>query len=349
VGRAAPACLAALMLAGAGVAAAQQGAPRARRVAHGEGTPCDTGPGLGAMARGVNCRTLMVDGYPREYIVYVPTDPSFDLEAPTPVVFMFHGSSGDGPQYFRISGWREKADAEGFVAVFPTAVQHWVLDTNRFSTKWNGYKLAGDIDLAKRPPGYPAEAPWPADDIGFTRAMLGDLEANLAVDTKRVYMTGFSNGGQFTSRVAIELSDVVAAAAAAAGTLGGVYEPVERIPFVFSFGVYDDRFYEAFGVTPPITRDVEELLAIPEMQGMLFQYLTSFDLAFEPYQAVEAAQYSAIRWETPDPAGDNPGGNELVCIVFNNVAHVYPNGVNNPHGFTMTDILWPFFTDHPKP
>ena len=79
-----------------------------------------------------------------------------------PVVFMYHGSGGDGEQFLRISGWREQADATGLVAVFPTGVRYRDLDTGRLATKWNDGHLDQEVDLSQQPPGYPADAPWPA-------------------------------------------------------------------------------------------------------------------------------------------------------------------------------------------
>ena len=126
---------------------------------------------------------------------------------------MFHGSSGNGEQFLRISGWREQADATGLIAVFPTGLRYRVLDSGRrHATKWNGFDLAGQVDLADKPPGYPADAPWPADDVGFTDAILADLTAQLPIDERRDLRLGFSNGAEFTARLAVERSTTIAAA-----------------------------------------------------------------------------------------------------------------------------------------
>jgi poly(3-hydroxybutyrate) depolymerase len=37
---------------------------------------------------------------------------------------MHHGGSGNGGQFLKNSGWREKADEEGFVSVFPTSAMY---------------------------------------------------------------------------------------------------------------------------------------------------------------------------------------------------------------------------------
>ena len=84
------------------------------------------------------------------------------VPAGSPAVVMLHGASGDAEVTLRNSGWREKATQENFVAVFPTAAEHFVLETQRFSTRWNNYGLPTEIDpigdrrvIRRRLPGPP--------------------------------------------------------------------------------------------------------------------------------------------------------------------------------------------------
>ena len=127
---------------------------------------------------------------------------------------MYHGRSGTGEQFLQISGWREQADAVGLVAVFPTGLRYRSLETGRLETGWNKFGFEDEVDLNVRPDGYPpAPAPWPADDVGFTDAMVNDLRAKLPIDTHRVYASGFSNGSGMTARLAVERSTTFAAAA----------------------------------------------------------------------------------------------------------------------------------------
>src|SRR6185295_15341306 len=113
------------------------------------GIPCDS-VGVSGIpyVPGVNCRLMEVDGYTRRYVVWVPLA---GVPANAPAVFMLHGGSGTGEQFLRMSGWREKATQEGFIAIFPTAVEHFVLDNQRFSTVWNNYGLPFEIDPNRRP------------------------------------------------------------------------------------------------------------------------------------------------------------------------------------------------------
>src|SRR5688500_13033371 len=85
--------------------------------------------------------TLNVEGGDRFFIVHRPSGP-----APSggyPLVFMFHGSSGDGQKFYNISGWKEKGEQETFVTVFPSSLEYCVEeDGNRHrTTKWNNGDL----------------------------------------------------------------------------------------------------------------------------------------------------------------------------------------------------------------
>ena len=68
-----------------------------------------------------------LDGHQRRYEVYVPAN----ARRNAPVVFMFHGGSGDGERFLKISGWREQADATGLIAVFPTGERYRITETGR--------------------------------------------------------------------------------------------------------------------------------------------------------------------------------------------------------------------------
>ena len=119
---------------------------------------------------GINCRIVEVDGHPRRFVVYVPRHRP--VTGPLrPVMFMFHGSTGTGEQFLRVSGWREQADATGLVAVFPTGLRYRVLDSGRRSTKWNSFDLAGEVDLEERPQGIAGRRP-----VAGGRRRLGRLD-----------------------------------------------------------------------------------------------------------------------------------------------------------------------------
>jgi poly(3-hydroxybutyrate) depolymerase len=312
------------------------------------GVPCD-GRGVSGTpyVPGVNCRTMAVDGYPRRYIVWVPPG----LAAGAPAVFMLHGASGDGGLFLRISGWREKATQEGFVAIFPTAVEHFVLEHQRFSTRWNNYELPMEIDLNRRPAGYPATSPWPADDVTFIRRIGGDVVQQLSLDARRVFVAGFSSGGGMCARIGVEASDLIAAVACHSSGLHQVHETLvgsRNLSAFFTLGTKDDNalrlvneYLAALG-RPPITElplAASALEQIPLIKGMIAVNLDSFNLAIAPLTTTTGPAFTQLHAQTAQPG--NNDGNELFFTFLDDVTHRYPD--------TVPGFAWPFFQQHPRP
>ena len=292
--------------------------------------PVDCVTRSGDYATGANCRVVDVDGDPREFIVYVPERAA----APPgrPLVFMFHGTSGDGARFLRHSGWREQADATGIVAVFPTGLRYRIVESGRRVTKWNDGGLAALIDPAGRPP---------ADDVGFVDAMLADLRARLPLDEARLYASGFSNGAEFAARLAAERSDVFAAAGFSAGGLDRIHVPDRKIPIAFTLGTRDDRVLAQTGLEE-LPLDPAEILATPAIAATLGTLLRSLGLTREPAQVRTFAHATRLRW-----TGD--AGEELQFTMLDGVEHEFPNAHNNPAQFQAAAHFARFFAAHPLP
>lgn len=144
--------------------------------------------GLYAQAASTLSDTLVVGGIERSFSLYVP-----DALADEPaLVLAFHGSGGDATQP-RIFGFERIADSEGFVLAYPDG----------FEGHWNDCRRAGS---------YSANA-LDIDDVEFMRRLVAHLADRYGVDTRRVFATGWSNGGQFAYRLALESPDLVAAVA----------------------------------------------------------------------------------------------------------------------------------------
>jgi len=248
------------------------------------GIHCDSvGPDGTAYVPGVNCRVMAVDGYSRRYVVWVPLA---GVPANSPAVFMLHGGSGTGEEFLRKSGWRGKATQEGFVAIFPTAVEHFVLDKQRFSTRWNNYGLPVEIDPNRRPAGYPTTSPWPADDVKFIGQIGDDVIQQLSTDPKRMYVAGFSSGGGMCARLGVELSDRIAAVACHGGALDEVHETLvghRNLSMYSSIGTDDQNALEGINALEaalgqPLTQELP-LAPIPQLKSRLIVSLDSYNLS----------------------------------------------------------------------
>jgi len=306
---------------------------------------------------------LNIGGLDREFIVYVPCG-ALD---PAPVVFMLHGTSGDGQRFYNISRWREKADAVGIIAVFPSALTHCFFEDDnhdgdftdpgeqKVTTKWAAGKL-GDpsalplctpAQVAALPPVQRQLAGHPlADDMAFFRTMLDFIEANYSVDTRRIYASGFSNGGGMTSRLALELSDRFAAIAAAAGTLNLPPVAARPMSFVFSVGNLDPGFTSYLGV-PSIPMVPTLLDDLPLFASHIVDpMLTTLELTGDPVyhdENVQGAAVSRFTWSTSLVGASNT----FTVLVIEGLEHQYPNGSNHP--ITMADGLWQFFQGQELP
>jgi polyhydroxybutyrate depolymerase len=145
-------------------------------------------------------RDLLVDGGATIRTVYVdapPIDPS-QPNAPRPLLLAYHGWGGDPEQLERTTRIASTALARGYVVVRPLGV----------GKSFNAGTCCGDASDAA------------IDDVGFARALVASISSETCIDRRRVFVTGFSNGGFLAHRLACESADVFAAVASVAGTFG---------------------------------------------------------------------------------------------------------------------------------
>jgi polyhydroxybutyrate depolymerase len=162
--------------------------------------------------------TLDFGGRTRTFVVHVP--PSYDPSMPTPLVFNFHGYRMSPKLEEWLTSMSATADAAGFVLVYPEGTGSPL-----------GFNAGGCCGDAKDDH---------VDDVGFTRAMLDRLEADLCVDPQRVFATGMSNGGFMSHRLACEMSDRIAAVAPVSGVNAtATCAPTRAVPILDFHGVAD--------------------------------------------------------------------------------------------------------------
>ena len=174
-------------------------------------------------APAVVTRKVKSGGKDRTYLVHVPK--GLDPKTPAPVVVAFHGAGMTGRIFRAVSGLDACADEHRFVVVYP--------DGSGFVQTWNS---GGIPFVASR-----------ADDVAFARDLLDDLKAVAAVDPKRVYAAGFSNGGMMAYKLANEAADAFAAVCAVGGTM--TYDdpsPKRPVPVLHFHGT-DDVFVPYVG------------------------------------------------------------------------------------------------------
>ena len=164
--------------------------------------PVTTGVPACASPPAVGLSRITVAGGGAQHAVRVFVPSSFAGTA-LPAVLDWHGLGSNGDEQAALSGYEDLADEQGFIVVHPTGVADPVTGI----TSW---QLADD-------PAGPDDPAGARDDVAFVEALIDELVARWCVDPTRVYATGMSNGGYFTTRLLCELGDRIAAGVAVAG------------------------------------------------------------------------------------------------------------------------------------
>ncbi len=179
--------------------------------------PAEVRPSCASLPRGVTELTLDAGGAVHDVRIYVPETISSD---PAPTVLDWHGLGSTGPEQAAFSGYETLAETEGFIAVHPTGIDN--------GTGSNSWELA-QFDTPDR------------DDLAFADALIDLLVADFCSDPARIYSTGMSNGGLFTSELVCNRSTRIAAAASVAGTTHApTCEPERAVPYIAFHGTADD-------------------------------------------------------------------------------------------------------------
>jgi polyhydroxybutyrate depolymerase len=207
--------------------------------------PSDAG-GAGAISAPIVCTApaltsgdhnsmLQHGGQQRQYIVHVPS--SYDGRKAVPLVLDFHGWTSKADREEGASGWREKADAVGFIAVYPIGL----------GDSWNGGALCCGTSQSSG-----------VDDEGFALALVTKMKADACIDPKRVYVTGISNGGAMSHLLACRHADVFAAAAPVSMGNGTTpCNPSRPISVVMVRGVMDELVAYTGGIFPSAKADFD--------------------------------------------------------------------------------------------
>ncbi len=175
------------------------------------------GCGPAPLMPGVSQITVTGGGADHPVRVFVPS--SFD-GMPMPAVLNWHGLGSNGDDQAAYSGYEELAEEQGFLVVHPTGVA-----AAGGPTSW---QLAPDAGVGR-------------DDVAFAATLIDELVADWCAEPKRIYSTGMSNGGYFTTRLLCELSDRVAAGVSVAGLFHpDGCAPTRPVPLLAFHGTDDD-------------------------------------------------------------------------------------------------------------
>jgi polyhydroxybutyrate depolymerase len=192
------------------------------------------------LAAGDHVRRVAHGGRDRSYVLHVPPGAA---AASRPLLLAFHGGGGNAAGFQRYAGLDPLADRDGWLVAYPNGTHRWF--DERFLT-WN----AGDCCA------YATEAG--VDDVGFALAVIEDVaRAAPALDRRRVYATGHSNGAMMAYRLADEAPERIAAIAPVAAA--PAHDPSAAgppVPILHVHSADDPRALYAGGVTEMRGREI---------------------------------------------------------------------------------------------
>jgi len=164
-------------------------------------------------------QSIVVDGLERFYFLHLPAN--YNASKPAPLVLALHGRLGTGEGQQRLSHFDKVSDEHGFLVAYPDG----------FERSW-----------ADGRGGTPADKKG-LNDVKFLSQLIGTLEDKYHIDPRRVYVTGMSNGGFMTARMACELADKVAAVGIVSASLSanaaGACAPAKPVSVAIFQGTED--------------------------------------------------------------------------------------------------------------
>jgi polyhydroxybutyrate depolymerase len=165
-------------------------------------------------APGTTEHTIAMGDWDRSYLLHVPPG---EPRRPLPLIVALHGGLNDAEYVRKQSGLDEVADREGYAVAYPDG----------FLGTWN----AGACCSFARWAGI--------DDMGFLDKLLDTLVKEGVADPRRVFMTGFSNGGGMAYRYACERSGRLAGIAVVSGALAIGCTPDKPVSVLAFHGTWD--------------------------------------------------------------------------------------------------------------
>jgi len=158
---------------------------------------------------GLSSQSMIYDNENREYLIYIPQNYN-NNNSPMPILFAFHGFGGYSQYFINTADFRSLADQHNFIIVYPQAL------ICNGGTTWNTNPPGGDNKCSQ-------------DDIGFFGALLYELIGNYNIDSSKVFLTGYSNGADFSYSMACFQSSLITAIAPVSGLMP-MYDPSECSP-----------------------------------------------------------------------------------------------------------------------
>lgn len=257
---------------------------------------------------------LMSSGDERSYRVHLPS--GYDTQTALPVIIAMHGYTESVENFTQVTHYEEAADKHQFISVFPAG------KASLGVPGWNAGSCCGSASLQGVP------------DVQFISDLIDKLDQDYCIDKKRVFASGFSNGGMLSHRLACELSDRIAAIGAVSGTMAiDECKPARPVPVLHIHGTSD----------PVVSYDLGALAKnVPDtISGWVSRNLCGMSTAI----VYDKGSAKCERYN-----GCAEGADVELCTIDGGV-HEWPAGgtANGMGDLNATEYIIDFLMAHPMP
>lgn len=280
-------------------------------------------------------KVLQYGGMERSYYVHLP--PGIVQKKSLPLLILLHGGGGGAAQALENYPLKPVADREGFLLVTPNG--SGPLRRERLRT-WN---VGWGFGYAQRKH---------VDDNGFLRALIGQLKKDYPVDSKRVYLTGLSNGAILCHYAGAANADLVAGIAPVVGCAGGgesaeiTYPPAPKHPVnVIMFNGELDEHVPLQGGKQTLHTEKQARYVCSAQQSAQFWVRANGCKAQAKIEELPEKKATRYTWS---------GGKQntrVVLWVLHNQGHAWPGGTaprevaDQPSPLVKAhEELWKFFS-----
>jgi polyhydroxybutyrate depolymerase len=285
-------------------------------------------------------RTIMTNGLERTYRVHIP--PSLPENISPALLFVLHGGGGTGEGMERtltLGGFNVLSDQQKFIVVYPDGIEK----------NWNdGRKNVTD-------PAHQQNI----DDVGFFNALIDNLTIEFNIDPNRIFVTGISNGAMMSYRLAFEIPEKIAAIAPVAGAIPTdlLHYNISDVPIsvcVMS-GTNDPLVPWEGGQVGFPRKPRGTVISVPES---VRYWVTHNNCSIIPnITLLPDTDPTDHTWVQRDIYCEGTDNTEVILYTIYNGGHTWPDGYqylpevlvgSMSHDINANNVIWDFFSSHPK-
>jgi polyhydroxybutyrate depolymerase len=273
-------------------------------------------------------RQIDVGGTPRDFLLHIPRNVT--SAHPMPLVIMLHGTGGNAADLRTTTAMNPVADSQRFMVAYADGSHGSFAG---YPSDWNAGTCCGAAQREQ------------VDDLAFIRQIIGAAAAEHAMNRRRVFVAGFSDGGRMAYHAACQLAPLVAAIAVVSGSLvDDACRPRNAVAVIAIHGTSDDQvpFDDPSATDPPSPVPATASALPASVQFWVASNGCAAGTSSTTNLSAHVSSNSFTRCS----------GADVIAYVIEGGVHGWPGQISNEPGSPMTELaathtIARFFAAHP--